>query len=342
MKQRAYSIDFLKFILAIVIIFHHYQYLTGARFEGFNFYDGRVSFSYVVEFFFVLSGYVCAMSAGSLLKKSFGQYLLGKIKRLYPMVAITVVVNYLLEYWFKSIYGYWNNEPGLWKLLNSLTLTYHGWGTTDIGLGFNNPTWYLCVLMLCYIVLYFITWIADRNNIDVRILAGVVMLIGTGAVSYGVALPYLNAQSARGYASFFLGYLLYHLYGRLKGSKPAIALACVVVLAVAFGGLKDPDLYWDNWWGICTFMLIPAIVYLFLQVDGLFKPAIFRFLGDVSFEMYLWHVAGITLLLILDYYVGFTMAFSRKEMCLFTLAVIAFSCLMYQFVEKNIQRLLKK
>lgn len=57
-KQRDYSLDFIKIVATVFIIFHHYQQVTGAWFENrINFNNGRFYFGYIVELFFILSGY---------------------------------------------------------------------------------------------------------------------------------------------------------------------------------------------------------------------------------------------------------------------------------------------
>lgn len=57
-EERFYSLDVIKLIATICIIFHHYQQVTGAFFEErLNFYGGRFAFGWIVELFFVLSGY---------------------------------------------------------------------------------------------------------------------------------------------------------------------------------------------------------------------------------------------------------------------------------------------
>lgn len=59
-KQRDYTLDFIKICATIIIIFHHYQQVTGAFFENkINFWNGKFYFGYVVELFFILSGFLC-------------------------------------------------------------------------------------------------------------------------------------------------------------------------------------------------------------------------------------------------------------------------------------------
>lgn len=56
-NTREYSLDFLKVVATIIIVFHHYQQGFGVAFSKFNFAGGKFYFGYIVELFFVLSGY---------------------------------------------------------------------------------------------------------------------------------------------------------------------------------------------------------------------------------------------------------------------------------------------
>ena len=56
--ERNDGLDIIKVIATIIIVFHHYQQVTGVIFDGINFYGGKFPFGYVVELFFIISGYV--------------------------------------------------------------------------------------------------------------------------------------------------------------------------------------------------------------------------------------------------------------------------------------------
>lgn len=56
--ERYYSLDFLKIVATVIIICHHFQQLSGAFYPGYiNFYNGKFYWGYMVELFFVLSGF---------------------------------------------------------------------------------------------------------------------------------------------------------------------------------------------------------------------------------------------------------------------------------------------
>lgn len=66
-NERRYSLDALRIIATILIIFHHYQQVIGGYFEGhINFWNGRFYFGYIVEFFFSCLAILCI----DMLKKS--------------------------------------------------------------------------------------------------------------------------------------------------------------------------------------------------------------------------------------------------------------------------------
>ena len=90
MKNRQYSLDFIKIIATIFIIFHHYQqFICGVLDSGVNYYGGIFNFGYMVELFFILSGYfmypyIEKIKHGLSFKKFFG----ARYIRLIPLVAI--------------------------------------------------------------------------------------------------------------------------------------------------------------------------------------------------------------------------------------------------------------
>lgn len=129
-KTRFYSLDFLKFILAIVIVFHHFQQVTGTKFNGINFYGGRIYFGYVVECFFIISGFVTALGLEKKKLVSLKKWMCEKALRIYPMTILSVFVTFGVYVLHRLILGSFPTGvlTGLWQFLNSLTLTFVGGG----------------------------------------------------------------------------------------------------------------------------------------------------------------------------------------------------------------------
>jgi len=89
-KTRQYNLDLLKVIATIFILFHHYQqYICGSFTNGLNFYGGIYNFGYMVELFFILSGYFMFPYIREIqLNKSFKSFFMPRYLRLIPLVAI--------------------------------------------------------------------------------------------------------------------------------------------------------------------------------------------------------------------------------------------------------------
>lgn len=90
-NERRYSLDVLRIIATILIIFHHYGQVTGLYLEGhINYCNGRFYFGYVVEFFFLLSGYFMYRYIGKITNGlTFKKFFLPRALRLLPLVFIS-------------------------------------------------------------------------------------------------------------------------------------------------------------------------------------------------------------------------------------------------------------
>ena len=337
-SKRLHSLDFLKFILAVIIILHHFQQITGIQFSRFNFYGGLISFGYVVECFFIISGFVTALGLELKPFVSFRKWMAGKCIRLYPMAVLSVVVTAIVYLLYRICLG---NFPegitiGLWQLLNSITLTFAGGGTGNIDLGINNPLWYLCVLLICYVFVYIVNWISLRMNFNVKYLYFALMIAGISAVTYKLNIPFFNLATGRGYSAFFLGMLFYYIYKNIpKKILITYSILCFVlcgICAVYKNGIDDQ-------WGIFTFMIWPSVLIILLSCERFFSRESFHTLGAISFEMYLWHVPGLYAFIIFKSILKLNIS-SFLEMIFFTIIMIIISFGMLQ-IEKKITNLLK-
>lgn len=61
-KKNIDWLDLLKAVAVTLIVFHHYQQSFGVTFPGLNFYGGKFYFGNLVEFFFLVSGFVALYS----------------------------------------------------------------------------------------------------------------------------------------------------------------------------------------------------------------------------------------------------------------------------------------
>lgn len=102
MKKYYPNLDLIKIICALLIVFHHYQQLSGARFDYINFYGGRFVFGFLVELFFIISGFVCMMTDKDI---EINQALKHKLARIYPSAILATSVCTIISLIYFSITG---------------------------------------------------------------------------------------------------------------------------------------------------------------------------------------------------------------------------------------------
>lgn len=206
-----------------------------------------------------------------------------------------------------------------------------------MGLGANNPTWYLSVLLICYIIYYFVLWLAKIMKVTPIYFFVMIMLLGLGINFYGIELPFLNWTAARGYIAFFWGVILCCILtkscsiARLKGSS------IIILVAVFILTIWNPNEMWDNFSMILTFLIYPAVIVLLLtsnMLKTILEHKIFGTLGGISFEMYLWHVPIMLIIANIHYLLGYKPEYSWISMGIFTVITFVTAAILFVFVEK--------
>lgn len=299
--SRQYSLDVLKIAATLCIVFHHYQQTTGARFQGINFWEGSFYFGWVVELFFVLSGYfmygyIEKIRQGLTLKRFF----LDKFLRFFPLMAIAAVAYEVFGYIFYVLYGTWIDHPlNLWGTVITALGLQEGWGFTNPNI--NNPTWYISVLLLCYLIFYFTVYLSKRLQVPVVYFHLFMIFLGIGVLMYGINAPFLTSPVARGYYAFFTGVIL---AGQLEKRQERKALeigSLLIVVGIPILIWKQNYIVSDSPNYIMTFIYYPALIILFLSkpLAMIFRQKWLGVLGKITFDVYIWHSPLFTVLFIL-------------------------------------------
>lgn len=273
---------------------HHYQqgvYLSG---QGF-FFGGQVYFGRLVELFFLISGYVM-YKYQDLIKQglSIKYFYLKRALRLLPLTALAAIVYEGGGMLYRRATG--SDEFGVLNLSGTLfdaLGVQAGWASQNPFI--NNPTWYVSVLLLCYILFYCINKISSMKDINILYLYTSVVLIGVGILSYGINLPFLNVDAARGYYSFFTGVILAnYLKRRRRVGRGCTAVALVVIALTAYTVVyytKELSIPFDDYFWL-TFAFFPAIIVL-AETDVAARLFCWRgwsFFAKFSFDVYIWHI----------------------------------------------------
>ena len=197
----------------------------------------------MVDFFFVLSGFVLAHSYGAKLRTDgdFMAFLVRRFGRLWPLHMLTLLMLAMLEgvKWYLTTYhGLASQRPAFTEamapiafLAHTAFLNAHGlFGT----LTWNSPSWSIGAEFYTYILFAVLVLLVPRPLRTALLLALPAWLALYLLAPHGMDSTY-DFGLVRCIAGFFLGVVAYGLYTRLSALKPRTWLARhadVLVLAI--------------------------------------------------------------------------------------------------------------
>ena len=309
------NLALLKAFAALLIVFHHFQQMSKISFDYFNFYGGKINFGYLVEMFFVISGFMAAKSYHTQQGNSIINFLKKRIIKIIPFSLFATIVTYTICIIYHCNTGNYifDQNFSITQILTSLLLVNQGW-LIEFFPAVNNPIWYLCVLMWLYIV-YAILLQATNKHPKSQTIKNMIYFIlivsGILGLHFKWQLPFLHTTDCRGYNSFFLGVFLYENY--YKNHRTFKALYCYIIL------LFLPFLYLliKNQ-QICATIFFAVILLITTKVKQYNIKSI-NLLGVASFEVYLWHVPIFYILKLLADTNLFNMNYSFNDMLMYAI-----------------------
>ena len=338
--QRDYALDFIKVVAILLIVFHHYQQDTGAHFSwGINFHNGRFYFGYVVELFFILSGmfmlpYIKRIGEGLSLK----HFYLRRALRLLPLVAIAACAYEFMVviYWHTFHEHLFDKTFDLWGIVIDSLGVQDGW--VFVNPGVNNPTWYVSVLLLCYLVFYLTTALACRLRISPYYLYGAMVLCGISINTYKMNLPFMNDASGRGYCPFFTGVILAAaLQSKQRRPKQLLWICAAIVIGFPIFIHVHPDIAYLRY--LLIFIFYPSLIIIARtpHVNRLFRFSWIETLSKISFDVYIWHMVCLQAFLYVTRLFDIKPHFgSHLTMLLFAIFAFVVGTASFYFIERPI------
>ena len=263
--MRISSIDGLRTIMIMFIVLLH-----SCRF-GVSWGSG----TYANLFFFAISGYLLF---GRRAQGGLHTFLFNRLKKIYPA--------YILSTGVLILFGYFK---GFFNLLLNITLTSSGWFYDDETL--NGPAWFLCVLLLAYIVFYIISRFIDIRYQPYVILVLMIAFYLTGIA--GLSIPFLYSRTMIGISEFMAGCLLRCLTDIISPDKRytvALILGAVfaAVLILRFGFSVSIG----NTIILYGLILIPLMIFISVNgkvITGILSVKPLAYLGQKSLYLFVWH-----------------------------------------------------
>ena len=283
-----------------VVLFHFYAMFSSTQFAGYGYLG--------VDFFFILSGFIISRQyegAIALRTVSFHHFCIKRIARLYPLYIISIgcflAVNaYVLKpLHYGNAVDFGMGPNFIWRLFLQLTMLGNIGGMLE---PWNGPAWSVSVEWIVNLLYFSLVWqfrIVPSYLLWASIAVCSIYLINLSPHTLHLSMantPIFNETIARGIVGFSLGVLIYRYHLRLP-VIPWVFLFCFeIVLAATTVTLlyfhDYPSIISDDY--IFQLFIFPAIIIISLYRKSLigwfFGLPQFRFLGRISYSVYLLHL----------------------------------------------------
>ena len=283
-------LDAARGIGAILVIVGHYHGTLWPERGGFI---TQSSGYLVVDVFFLLSGFVLAHAFFDKPGFNYWEFAKKRVFRLWPLHMATLGLYVLLM----LLAGDPISEKGL--LLNILLLHNVGMGHWPM-IGFNYPSWSLSVELVSNLVVGLIVLAIPSRRWNTLALAGmslasvtlIVLTVENLDLHTRNVLGFVNTGLLRCFITFPLGILTYRLFMARRSwfehASPAYSALVGILIAIFFVTLCVPGR------ALTDLLYIPfyALIIMILASPGPFWTRYlsqFRFLGSISFSVYLVH-----------------------------------------------------
>ena len=352
MEKRSYSLDFLKFVLCIGLLWFRYRKYTcpdGIYFGSVlvNEYEKGVDLRFCIEFFFVLSGFFIYKYMERIQNGlSIEQFMIKRMIRIIPMLCICTVLLELMIFMLVrtgNTHGIDIYQPALFGIVSACLGVEYGWGLVDAHI--NPESWYLDLLILCYLIFYVIVKLSKRLKINEKYFLILIVVIGAFCTVNEYSLPFLEAYNGRGYVAFFTGGILASYLERnvISYKHVTISLICLLIYGLY-------HVFWPHYleYGksfLVAFFVAPALIILLKTgiAEKIFAWKGWGELGKISFSMYMIHVVVIIGVFNISEALGLSIDYAHETMLMaYVVLVIFLGALMYYCVEKPITVYLQK
>lgn len=364
--QRFYSLDVLRGVAALSVVFWHWQHFFVGTRPGIVANENLPLFSafsllyrhgwMAVDLFFALSGFVFfwlyarKVAASAISPWTFAVL---RLSRLYPLHLLTLLLVAGGQYWFMSRLGahfvYAHNDTPHF-LLNLAFAS--SWGL-ERGLSFNAPVWSVSVEVMLYALFYLYC-----RLLPVRLPALLALAL------CGYLLAHIYAPLGRGIGSFFLGGATYFAYVALARSARAATYERMIGALAAGAWLLGVAAIWSGavqlagpvqfnpaqpgviakYW-VTAFLFPLTILWLALTETrhGGFGRK-YAFLGDLSYSSYLLHfpLQMLVMGVLIQARATQEVFYSPVLLLLFFAVLIAVSLASHRYFEVPVQRYLRE
>lgn len=305
-SERFVALDALRGVFAVIVVLFHYAlYFNTPLTHVVWLKSGYL----MVDAFFVLSGFVMVHASAGRLQTpgDAGAFMVRRFFRLWPLHALVLlwlILQELTKLYLQHAQGVdvahqaFSEAFALDKLAASLMLV-HSLGLFE-GQVWNVPSWSISTEFYAYLVFVMVAWRAGTTRL--LVVSALVLLI---ALYWLLQLPEntMDVTTQGGFArclyGFFAGVLAYYAYIWIKQRNgllacvaglqwPIVILLCIYMTLAGSGplGFFAPAVF---------FLVVLAFASDRGSLAGALQMAPLRFLGKISYSIYLVHYPMILL-----------------------------------------------
>lgn len=294
-KVRLIALDAFRFFAACCVVIYHYN----LNFElGLGRWSAAPERFYVmVDFFFILSGFVIALSYGDRLSTGaeLRAYFVSRFARIYPLHVLTLA--FLLAFILTGeLAGFRSNDPGQWDLskVPAHLALVHAWGFYD-RLYFNTPSWSISAEWFAYLLAPLMFMVGRRLSLVAGLGLAVMAIIAFVLFRnwMGFVAPWTNATWDYGLfrcaPEFFAGSVLARAY---RAGAFRFTPRWWMVWTLLGGVLVSLHFGWPDEIAVALFAALVPVTAL---AEGGGEPSVLMSrtagrLGDASYAVYLLHM----------------------------------------------------
>lgn len=354
-KNKLNFIYVLKFISSILIaVFLHWNdhliknlgYENVSKFRPFKFLTTKTYL--LVELFFIISGLLFYIMSSKKIKNNeikFKDLFIKKLARLLPVIIFSTIFIFICN----LILYIFNKD--LWSCgttsLFELFLGLFGGRITLSGISaLNGPIWYVSMYLLCIIIAYYLTKKSSKYGDKVFLIPILISLI----IFYNfMNIPMFGASLVRSLSSFFIGIfvgkfiILYEDFSlKNKVFTKIISLIMLSIFTICFIFNRVEFFYYPETYSYSLFVFTPLIIFLygFKHLNKLLSFKLFKFLGDISYSIYIWNFPILIVMHMLYVFKIYKYnVFSYKFFILLFIIHIIIGILSYIFIEKKFKNI---
>ncbi len=314
-----------------------------------------------VDFFFVLSGFVIGYAYDDRwLKMSVGDFFKRRLVRLQPMVVMGTIIGALLFYFQDSVMWPTIHEVPVWKVVVimvigatllpvPISMDIRGWQEMH---PLNGPGWSLFFEYIANI--FYALFVRKFSKLILSILVALSacallqLAVTKGDVIGGWALngEQLRIGFCRVMYPFFAGLLLYRV-GKLTYLKNAFFwCSLLIIVALSIPRIGGSEHLWMNglYDALIIILIFPLIVFMGAsgEVTGKKATHICKFLGDISYPIYITHYPLIYIYTgwVSNHKIPMQQAWPAALLTFVVSILLAYACL--KFYDEPVRRWLKK